>query len=67
MTIKEWLNSMSKEELAFRLYGKDYFQQRCDECVMYKPDGFGKYKCMSKEFYSNCKKQFEEWLDEEMN
>lgn len=65
MTIKELLNSMSKEELAFRLYGKDYFQVTCLECVMYKPNKHGKYVCTS-DTCDQCREQFEDWLNEEM-
>ena len=67
MTREEWLNSINKEELAFRLYGKDYFQRTCLDCVFYKKDEFGHWKCNSEEHEADCERQFTEWLDEDMD
>ena len=65
MTHRQWLEELSKEDAVFRLLGKLYFKTTCLECVMYKPDQFGKYKCTS-DTCDQCWQQFEEWLDEEM-
>ena len=67
MTREQWLETISKEELAFRMYGKDYFNRACWECVFYVKDKYGHYKCTAEDVMSNdCEKQFDEWLQEEM-
>lgn len=67
MTHQQWLNSISKDDLAFRLYGKDYHKRTCLECVFYKADRYGSYKCTAEDYVSDeCERQYMEWLEEEM-
>ena len=67
MKRKQWLDTVSKEELAFRMYQKYVMQQNCLECVFYKADDFGHYKCAAEEWIQlNCEQQFEEWMEEDM-
>ena len=66
MTREQWINSISKEELAFRMYGKDYFQRACFECVFFNQDEYGHWKCISAEHEGYCEQQYHEWLEEDM-
>ena len=50
----------------FRMFGKEMWNRRCDECVFYKPDNFGKYKCTNPTQEDVCYQEFEEWLKEDM-
>ena len=67
MTRNEWINTISNDELAFRLYGKGYFQRTCLECVFFKEDEHGHWKCKSAENAEECERLYQEWLDEEMD
>ena len=59
---------MSKEELAFRLMKRYATEMTCLECVYYKPDECGHYKCMAEEDVKlQCEEQFDEWLEEGVN
>lgn len=65
MTKRQWLKTLSPDEVAFFMYGKDYFNRRCDECVFFQLTEDG-YKCVSDEYHTSCETQYNEWLDEEM-
>lgn len=68
MTRAQWIDSISKEELALRMYGKDIFNRACWECVFYKKDQYGHYKCVADNIVKdNCEEQFEQWLQENMD
>jgi hypothetical protein len=67
MTKEQWINSISNEELAFRMYGKGYFLRTCPDCVFFKQDEYGAYRCASKQHEPECREQFEEWLEEDMD
>ena len=56
----------SKEQLAFAMFQRDYFQLTCLECIMYKKDKHGSYKCTSAENELRCEECFAEWLEEDM-
>lgn len=66
MTRKEWISGLSKEDAVFRMFGKEMWSRRCDECVFYKPDEYGKYKCANPAQEDTCYQEFEEWLNEDM-
>lgn len=66
MDKEQWVNSISKEELAFRMFPKDYFQQSCLDCVFFKEDAYGHWKCSSQEDEAECERQYAEWLASEM-
>ena len=66
MTHKEWIDSVSKEELAFRLFGKFYCGRSCYQCVHYKRDANGTYLCYSHEHEQDCREEYEHWLEEDM-
>lgn len=66
MTKRQWLEGISKEDAVFRMYEKFYFHMTCLECVFYKADKYGKYKCTS-DMQDSCLDQFEDWLNEEMD
>lgn len=66
MTREQWINSISNEELAFRMYGKDYFQRTCLECVFFKSDVHGHWKCTEATYEAECERQYQEWLEEDM-
>lgn len=68
MKREQWINSISNDELAFRLYPKYVMQTTCLECVFFKKDKFGRYKCSAEEWITlNCEEQFQEWLEEDMD
>lgn len=66
MTRNEWITTLSKEDALFRMFGKEMWSRRCDECVFYKSDTFGKWKCTNQEQEDDCYSEFQIWLDEEM-
>ena len=66
MNKEQWINSISNEELAFRMYGKDYFRRTCLECVFFKADGHSHWKCIEPNYEAECERQYQEWLEEEM-
>lgn len=66
MTRKEWISGLSKEDAVFRMFGKEIWNRRCDECVCYKADKFGKYKCTNQEQEDVCYQEFTDWMDEEI-
>ncbi|MBP5782049.1 MAG: hypothetical protein J6W04_00760 [Bacteroidales bacterium] len=65
MTHRDWIATISKEEIAFRMYGKEWGRRRCDECVFYKQTADG-YSCTGREYEVRCKQEYNDWLDEEM-
>ena len=66
MTREQWIHGISKDELAFRLYGKDFFQRTCLDCVYFRPCRDGSWECGSEEYRPQCERQYREWLEEEM-
>lgn len=66
MTRKEWISGLSKEDAVFRMFGKEMWNRRCDECVYYIADKFGKYKCTNQEQEDVCYQEFTDWMDEEI-
>ena len=66
MTRKDWMTALSKEDLAFRLFGKEIWNRSCEQCVFYKVDKFGKWKCTNLEQEDRCYEEFQDWLEEEM-
>lgn len=65
-THKDWINDLSKEELAFRLFGKFYSGRCCYQCVHYRKNHNGEYMCFSSDHESDCKDEYLRWLDEPM-
>jgi len=66
MTKEQWVNSISKDEIAFRMFKRGHFEQSCFDCVFFKSDEYHHWKCASEEHLSECERQYQEWLDEEM-
>ena len=66
MNKEQWLNSLSKDELAFRMFQRGYFGVTCLDCVFYKKDTYGRWKCSSLENEEECERQYAEWLESEM-
>ena len=66
MKRNDWLNSLSNEELAFRMFGRGHFHTNCLDCPMYKSDQFGHWDCSNEDQSDDCESQFAEWLEEEM-
>lgn len=67
MKIEQFLQTKSKEEIAFILYGYNgkSYKIPCIECSFFKKDKFGIYKCTSF-LNEQCRKEYTEWADKEM-
>lgn len=66
MTHRDWLERMDKKEAIFRMFGKRYNGRSCYQCVFYKRDSNGEFMCYSSEHEGDCRDEFNEWIDEEM-
>ena len=66
ITHKEWIESLPKEELAFRLFGKAYSNRSCYQCVNFHRDSNGRYMCYNSEHEMDCTEEFTRWLAEDM-
>ena len=49
------------------MYGKGYFQRTCFDCVFFRKDEYGVYKCISYVNELQCRSLYEEWLEEDMD
>ena len=65
MTNEQWIDGMSKEELAFRTFIREATGLNCPQCVWYRKDKYGRFKCRAEEWIQvTCEKQFADWLKE---
>lgn len=60
MKRSEWIQSLPEHERVFRI------TQGCDRCGMYELTENG-YHCRDEKTETACRKDFEKWLNEEMD
>ena len=65
MKLEQFLQSKSKEEIAFILYNGTNYKISCLQCQFYKKDNFGIFKCYSL-FENQCRKEFYNWTEVEI-
>ncbi|MBQ6503233.1 MAG: hypothetical protein IJI57_04905 [Flexilinea sp.] len=64
MKRKQWLDGISKEDLAFRMFTREATGYNCLQCPFFKRDGFRRMKCKAEDWIQvSCEKQFSQWLE----
>lgn len=66
MNIEQFLQSKSKEEIAFIFWdGGNYKKCNCMFCNFFEKDEYGILKCRSL-FQEGCRKEYYNWLNKEI-